>query len=279
MLDVFGSVVVASQYRPHAPDEEQALADWVRDAGIFQALYLKRRPQEARHRANIAPDEVAPKSAFWGMSVESVTVEEQGVAFDIRPGNGLSVGLYLDARDARRFVREHARGHNVLNLFAYTCGFGLAASLGGARRAVNVDSSRKVLDWGQANYRLNALVPSPKDFIAADAFDFLKLGQKKGDLFDFVVLDPPSFATTKKSRFSAAKDYGALVASALGVCAPKATLLTCCNLETMSGPTFRQLVLDRCRAKNPSVVAQFGASSIDFKQPSALKVIALRLGQ
>src|SRR5690606_25253946 len=102
----------------------------------------------------------------------------------------------------------------------------------------NVDASRRVLDWGEENLREAGGRPERRDFIAGDAFDWLARFKRKGERFEVVVLDPPSFATTRKSRFSAARDYGALVAAAAPVVAEGGLLLACCNLARMPRADF-----------------------------------------
>ncbi len=272
--DLFGTVAVLSLYRPFSPEEEAALGQQVAALAKVRAVYLKRRPRQAHREASRSPEEVAPSKPLWGEHTESLEVHEAGARFEIRPGNGLSVGLYLDARDARAWVRAHAQGRTVLNLFAYTCGFAVAALLGGAARAVNVDLSRKVLDWGERNLKLNGLQPNRKDFIAGDCFGWLSRFAKKGEQFEMVVVDPPSFSSTSGRRFRAETDYPQLIEAAQQVLAPGGTLLACCNLEGLDAEAFERQVGAGLGGRGKKQAA-FGASSIDFAQPSALKVVAL----
>jgi len=160
----------------------------------------------------------------------------------------------------------------VLNLFAYTCGFGVAALAGGATRAVNVDASRKVLDWGEENTRLNGFAVDRRDFIAGDARDWLKRLAKKGERFGLVVLDPPSFASVGKTRWVASAQYPDLVREAAECLAPGGLLLACCNLSQWSGAQLAAAVAVPGLKK----LTQFGASALDFAQPSAFKAVALR---
>jgi 23S rRNA (cytosine1962-C5)-methyltransferase len=207
-------------------------------------------------------DDVAPLEPVRGPRVESLVAHENGLKFEIRPENGLSVGLYVDSAGLRAWVREHARGKTVLNLFAYTCGFSVAARAGGATRVLNVDRSRKVLDWGERNHELNGMSVERRDFVAGDAFEWIKRLSKKGEQFDLVVLDPPSFATSAKSRFSAAKDYAGLVRQVAPLA--RETLLACCNLAAVDSKTVRGWV-----SQSMNVVEQLPA-------PEPLKVFAAR---
>jgi 23S rRNA (cytosine1962-C5)-methyltransferase len=227
-VDVFGDVAILSTYSDDV-DVEAVLR------GISQpTVYLKKRPREARR---VVQEDAAPSVPIRGPPVEVVIADEDGLKFEIRPPNGLSVGLYPDSREARRWVRANAAGCAVLNLFAYTCGFGVAALRGGATRVLNLDRSRKVLDWGERNYALNGLEVQRTDFVAGDAFEWIRRLAKKGEGFDLVVLDPPSFATSERSRFSAQQDYAKLVAEVAPLVRGK--LLACCNLESADAKTVR----------------------------------------
>lgn len=261
-VDRFGPVAVLSLYRD-APDE-QAIAEALGGTDGVEAVYVKRRPREARKQANEAPELLAPLLPIVGKALEALTVSEHGAQFEIRPGNGLSVGLYLDARDARAWVRKNAGGRTVLNTFAYTCGFGVAARLGGAKRAVNVDASRKVLDWGERNHSLNSMSVDRYDFVSGDTFDWLARFAKKGESFELVILDPPGFATTRTSRFTAARDYHLLVEAAAKVTAPGGVILAMCNVE-QTARAFEDQISRGLVGRQSREVSRFGAGS-DFVQ-------------
>lgn len=282
-LDLFSDVLVLSLYRELPPQEEQGLADAILDVLPCRSLYLKRRPREARVVATTQKEQLAPEEPFRGEEAQTLVALENGRLYEIRPAQGLSVGLYLDMRDPRQWLSEHVRGQTVLNLFAYTCAFGVVSLSGGATRAANVDLSRKVLDWGARNAELNGHEPERRDYLSGDSFEWLERFAKKGERFDWVVLDPPSFATSKRGRFSAAKDYAALVTSAARVVSPKGNLLACCNLATLERGRFERMVLSGLAAagRKGRVSAQLGASAIDFPaapgSEPALKVLALAL--
>lgn len=238
-IDRFGPALVAHVYgaRQLAPGQARRLhllAEHLR----AEAVYVKYRPVQASALSAADRAALAPTEPIFGRQLEELVVRENGLRFLIRPGAGLSVGLFLDMRETRAWVRAHAAGRAVLNLFAYTCGFGVTAAAGGAARVVNVDAARGALAWGRANYALNGLPAAEQDFIFGDAFDWLKRLGRRGQTFELVILDPPSFATTRTSRFSVSQDYAALVALAAPLVTPGGWLLACANAAELPERAF-----------------------------------------
>ncbi len=280
-LDLFGDIGVLSTYDTQDPGP---VADAAMELLPLRALYLKRRPREAGTLGGEERAARAPARPLRGEPVEAVEVREQGLVFRIRPGEGLAVGLYLDMREARGWVRAHARGATLLNCFAYTGAFGIAARAGGAARAVDVDLSRRSLAWGEENARLNGQAPPSGDRLAGDAFDWLRRLGKRGEQFDAVVLDPPGFARGKAGTFSAARDWPRLVTQAAPLVAPGGWLLAACNVAALPGRRFEAALAEGVRRseRRAEEVARPEASPIDFPAPRGeephLKIRVLRLG-
>jgi 23S rRNA (cytosine1962-C5)-methyltransferase len=267
-LDAFDGVLVASLYEELSESQESALLEVIASTFTPRSLYLKRRPREARVAANTEREFLAPDAPMYGEAIEELEIVENGVRFLIRPGGDLSVGLFLDMRDTRGWLRHNIEGRTALNAFAYTCGFGVVATLGGSDRVVNLDLSRRVLDWGESNYRANNLLPKKFDFINGDVFDWFTRLARRGDAFDCVILDPPSFATSKFSRFSAATNYDELVESAVKLLAPDGLLLACCNHAKLERRMFLGAIKrgltragrGRCRTAAESLRARGGVN-------------------
>lgn len=242
---------------------------------LCPTAYVKVHPLTAR-------EYVAGKGPQWGPPREEVVVVEHGVRYLVKPTSGLTVGLFLDMRDVREFLRQSVRGQSVLNLFAYTCSFGVCAVLGGASRVVNLDLSKAYLEWGKANYRLNDCQVEERDFIYGDAFDWLRRFQRRGQRFDLVIVDPPSFSSTP---FSVTRDYPRLVASGGAVVSPGGVLLAATNHAQTPETRFERWLEDGLRAagRTGSVVARWHEPAEDFPVPRGgrpyLKVRALRLDQ
>jgi 23S rRNA (cytosine1962-C5)-methyltransferase len=186
---------------------------------LCSTAYLKIHPRSGR-------EYVARDEPVWGPPREEVVVTEHGVRYLVKPTAGLTVGLFLDMREVRQWLRTASAEKTVLNLFAYTCSLGVCAALGGASRVVNLDLSRPYLEWGKANYALNDLAVDPRDFIYGDAFDWLGRFARRSQRFDLVIVDPPSFSSTP---FSVTRDYPRLAAAAARVVSPGGILLASTN--------------------------------------------------
>jgi 23S rRNA (cytosine1962-C5)-methyltransferase len=251
-VDKYGEVLVANLYataREAAPistlQELQRLTD-------ATAVYVKRRPRQASRLKEAERADLAPSLPLLGTPVDNMVVLENGARLHIHPGAGLSVGLFLDMREQRAWVRAQAAQKSVLNCFAYTCAFGIAAQLGGAHEVVNLDISRQFLEWGRRNAQLNGLPVDPTDYVFGDVFDWLGRFARSGRRFDLVILDPPSFSTTKHRLFSVDRDYASLVELAVSVTTPGGAILACANSTELTAAAFKARIragLDGRRAR------------------------------
>lgn len=238
-VDRFAGVLVANVYGAQrlTPGQARNLRTLAAEVEA-RAVYVKYRPQHASTLTAAQREALAPAAPWLGAAVPELIAYENGLRYLIRPGAGLSVGLFLDMRETRAWVRAQAAGRTVLNCFAYTCGFGVAAAAGGAARVVNLDAARTVLEWGRQNYAVNGLPAGEQDFIFGDVFDWLQRFGRRGQTFDLVIVDPPSYATTKHSRFSVSRDYATLAAQAARVVAPGGWLVACANAAELPERTW-----------------------------------------
>ena len=155
---------------------------------------------------------------------EEFAIKEYDRQFLVNLTDYLDTGLFLDHRLTRRLVGEQAAGKLVLNLFAYTCSFGVYAATAGATRVDNLDLSNTYLDWGQRNFRLNGVNPKQHGFIKADALQWLA-GPVR-DRYDLIVLDPPTFSNSKMMAevLDTQRDHVALINDCLRRLAPEGVL-------------------------------------------------------
>jgi 23S rRNA (cytosine1962-C5)-methyltransferase len=284
-VDRYGDTLVVSIYdengrpEPLAPALPAALAE----ATGAAAVYVKYRQRQASRVDEEALPALAPSAPISGRSLGEYPAYEDGLAYLVRPGEGWNPGIFPDMREMRGRVRAWAADKRVLNCFANTCGFSLAATAGGAQRVVNLDVSRPVLERGRANYQANGFVPDEHDFLYGDAFDWLERLGRRHEQFDIVILDPPGFARTKQHVFAAAQNYGKLAGIAAQVIAPGGMLVACCNVAELSWRSFRDKVVagldEAWRASE--IVGVYHAPAIDYPPPagqeSYLKILVARL--
>ena len=160
-------------------------------------------------------------------------VRENGVSYGLDFAAGYSAGLFLDQRMNRAFVRN-AAPKRMLNTFAYTCSFSVVAALAGAE-TVSIDLSKKSLDRGRANFALNDLDPNAgHKFIADDVLEVLPRLARRGEKFDAIVLDPPTFSRGNKGRrWQVGQDLEELVIAAMELATQRARILVSTNCTTI----------------------------------------------
>lgn len=207
--------------------------------------------QEAALNATLAAEGLgAPTTPF--------VVRENGNSFEMSFTDGFSQGLFLDMREPRAaLARRWTRGR-TLNLFAYTCGFGV--SLARSSRVTNVDVSQPALDRGRRNYELNGLPVDDSTFVCDDAFAFLEAAVADGRKWEHVVLDPPAFSRggrTGSAAFSIRKDFGRLVEMALDVLPVKGELFVSTNYEALESDAFRRLIIGISRDRGTRLEQQW----------------------
>ncbi len=145
------------------------------------------------------------RTAIRGTMPEGpVWIREEGLRFRVSLDLGQKTGFYLDQRENRLLVRSLAGGKRVLNGFAYTGGFGVAAGAGGAESVVQVESSAWALDEARVHWRENSLAPDSVEFVRDDLFRYLR---GPCGPFDLIVLDPPPYAKDRASVDRAARAY------------------------------------------------------------------------
>lgn len=158
---------------------------------------------------------------------------EDGLHYLLDLGSKQNSGLFLDMRLGRQWVREQAAGKRVLNLFAYTCGFSVAAIAGGAAHVVNLDMARAALSRGRDNHRLNGHDLSRVEFLGHELFKSWGKVRKSGP-YNLVIIDPPSF---QKGSFALTQDYAKILRRLPELLTEHGTVLACVN-DPDIGPDF-----------------------------------------
>lgn len=222
VVDVYASLAVLKT------DGAGAFAWRDRFARLLEPILRARGVQTLLARgSNTGEDEAsadksqAKAELVWGALEQTrVTVREHGMALVGDVMLGQKTGLFLDQREARRMVRGIAKGLRVLNLYAYTGGFSVAAGLGGARVVETVDIARGAIELAEESWLANGLDPSAHRAICDDVWKHLANLAKSRSRFDLVIADPPSFAPRASSVPKAMEAYRALHAASLSLVAP-----------------------------------------------------------
>lgn len=197
-------------------------------------------------------------------------VHEWGLRFSVDVHDGLNAGLFLDMRPHRHAVGQAAKAKRVLNCFAYTCAFGVHARRCGAADVVNVDVSKNVLERGRANYELNGIAASPHEFTRADAVQYIERAVKKGNIFDIIIIDPPSFARAAAGVFQVKKDLPRLIRCAIQVLAPGGILLAASNHSSIAHKDIARMMTGGLNGRKITAQQRIG-QDIDFPGTNTFK--------
>jgi 23S rRNA (cytosine1962-C5)-methyltransferase len=209
------------------------------------------------------------------LPAETVVLESQ-IRFGLDFAAGYSVGLFLDQRANRAFLRNQPV-RRVLNTFAYTCSFSVVAALAGAE-TVSADLSQKSLDRGRLNFTLNGLDPAAHRFIADDVQELLPRMARRKEKFDTIILDPPTFSRGNKGRrFRAEDDLQSLLSAAMEVTAPGGRILlstNCTKLRTGDLESLARFCLKNARLNG---TLQQLPALVDFPDGTAASTLWIQL--
>ncbi len=170
-------------------------------------------------------------------------VKENGVNFAVYLNDGAMVGVFLDQRNVRKQIRDkYAKGRTVLNMFSYTGAFSVFAALGGANKTTSVDLANRSLSKTIEQFSVNEVDYEAQDIIVEDVFLYFKYAAKKKMKFDMVVLDPPSFARSKKYTFSAAKDYKNLLKETIAITENNGIIVASTNCSAFDMKKFKGFI-------------------------------------
>ncbi|RJG49127.1 methyltransferase [Motilimonas pumila] len=217
---------------------------------------------------------MAPYELLLGEQLDEVIAQEAGLKYQLRLGRNQNYGLFLDMANGREWVAQHANNANVLNLFAYTCGFSVAAVAGGARQVVNVDMSKSSLGTGRDNHRLNQHDMTKVKFLGHDIFKSWGKLKKLGP-YDLLIADPPSL---QKGSVNIVRDYPKIMRRLSELVSAQGHALLCLNSPDLDVAFITQAMAEH--APDFSFVQQLQPSDIFInREPDkGLKVLLYRHG-
>lgn len=201
-----------------APEQQSAIENL---ADQLLELLPDCKSVQLQHRYQLA----GPIDIVRGEAINELVIAENGLHFHLRLGHARNLGLFLDMRNGRDWVRKHSESKRVLNLFAYTCGFSVAAIAGHAQSVLNVDMNSAVLGIGRENHRLNDQSLQSVQFQKLNILNSFGRLKRQGP-FDLLICDPPTF---QKGSVDISRDYPKILRRLDDFMAPQATLMLCLN--------------------------------------------------
>lgn len=215
----------SAAWQPHLALLTNVLQELLAPTGIYEKV----RPRETRELEAVSDSKKYGRLLVGESAPERLKVRENGLNFLVSLEQGLNSGLFLDQRRNRYDLMKRTAGKRVLNLFAYTGAFSVAAAASGATRVTSVDASPGYSDWAKENFRVNWIDPERHEFIVGDCLAVLGELAHRNKEYDIVLMDPPSFSTTAKSRFTTRGGTSDLVAAALKLLPDGGLLLASSN--------------------------------------------------
>ena len=213
-----------------------------------------------------------------------IIVKENGMNFAIDLNDGAMTGVFLDQRDVRESIRDnYAEGKNVLNTFSYTGAFSVAACLGGAVKTTNVDLASRSLPKTIEQFSVNGIDYEQQDIRVMDVFEYFRYAKRKELKFDLVILDPPSFARSKKYTFSTAKDYSSLLMDAIEITEKNGIIVASTNNASFGMKKFKTFIEkaftdanSKYKILEESSLPRDFRTNRDFPEFNYLKVVILQ---
>lgn len=214
----------------------------------------------------------SPYQVILGEQINEIVALEHGLKYQLQLGNAQNNGIFLDMANGREWVQKHSSAKNVLNLFAYTCAFSVAAIAGGATKVVNVDISKSPLAKGRDNHRLNNHDLSKVTFEGVDIFKSYSRLKKHGP-YDLLISDPPSF---QKGSVDIKRDYPKIIRRLDQLMNDQGVVMLCLNSPDLTADFIHQMVATEC--PNCEFIEQIKPPSVfvEAMPGKGLKVLVFR---
>lgn len=237
IIDYYDGYYVVSWYSEGIYTFRDEIIAALQKVANFKGIYEKKR-FDTKGKYIEGDDFVAGERGEFPL-----IVKENGVNFAVYLNDGAMVGVFLDQRNVRKQIRDkYAKGRTVLNMFSYTGAFSVFAAFGGASKTTSVDLANRSLSKTIEQFSVNEVDYEAQDIIVEDVFLYFKYAAKKKMKFDMVVLDPPSFARSKKYTFSAAKDYKNLLKETIAITENNGIIVASTNCSAFDMKKFKGFI-------------------------------------
>ncbi len=240
IVDRYSNFIVCQFLSAGAERWKEAIVNSLQKIIEVRGIY-ERSDVNVRKKEGLRPI----KGPLWGEEPPGpVVIDELGVNFLVDIINGHKTGFYLDQRINRQLVRHYSYGKDVLNCFAYTGGFGLAALKGGAKSVTNVEEVAGLHDMIEKNLMMNEFSQDCCTNLRADVFKLLRQYETEGRNFDLIVLDPPKFVEAQSHLLHASRGYKDINRLAFKLLRPQGLLFTFSCSGLMKMDLFQKIVAD-----------------------------------
>jgi 23S rRNA (cytosine1962-C5)-methyltransferase len=236
-IDYFDGYYLITWYSKGIYQLREYIIDSLQGLVNFKGIYQKKRFDESGKYIE-GDDFVAGERGEF-----PIIVKENGVNIAVYLNESAMVGVFLDQRDVRRTIRDvYAKGKRVLNTFSYTGVFSVFAAAGGSVKTTSVDLANRSKSKTIEQFSVNGIDAQTQDIIVEDVFKYFKYAVKKELKFDMVILDPPSFARSKKFVFSAEKDYTNLLKEAIAITEDNGIIVASTNSSSFGMGKFKGFI-------------------------------------
>ncbi|WP_099304638.1 class I SAM-dependent rRNA methyltransferase [Bacillus sp. Marseille-P3800] len=264
-LDYYAGYLVVTWYSQGIYTFRNLVLQAIRDTISFEGVYEKKRFAEDGSYTGEDDFVEGTRGEF------PLLVKENGITYATYLNDGPMTGIFLDQRLVRKQIMDkYAVGKRVLNLFSYTGAFSVAAAMGGASETTSVDLANRSREKTEEQFSVNGIDPESQRIVVMDAFRYFQYAKKKELVYDLVVLDPPSFARSKKTTFRAAKDYSKLVEETIPLLSRGGVLVASTNAANVTSKQFKRMIHDAFQAHNLSYdILEEHRVPVDFASTSA----------
>ncbi|MBI5965599.1 MAG: class I SAM-dependent methyltransferase [Chloroflexi bacterium] len=242
VIDLYASTAVIHNYADD-PDQGIALVQEAKDFLNTSLNWLRAGIVKTR---NGRTQEEKCGTLLFGAELDR-KIKEHGVWYAIDLTMNRDTSLYLDTRNLRKWIIENLKDKSILNTFAYTGSFGVAALKGGASRVVQIDLNREFLNLAKTSYSLNGFPIQKGNFIARDFFEQVSNMKRMNNFFDCVIIDPPFFSTTAKGKVDQEKESARLINKVRPLINDGGHLIAINNALFVSGQDYMQTLEALCK--------------------------------
>ena len=270
IADIYCGTIVLQLLSAGAELHRQSIVDALMELPGVRGVY-ERSDASIRRREGLPPG----TGLLAGSVDETVRIVENGLVFEVDLVHGQKTGFYFDLRDARKRLRDFARGRKILNMFSYTGSFAVNALAAGAEHVTSCDSSRPALVRAERNLSLNHFDAQRFENICGDGFELLRKLRQEKQTYDLIVLDPPKLIDSRNSLDRGCRAYQFLAECGFDLLAPGGVMFSFSCSGLMVPELFHKITASaaaavKCDAKFLGYLQQSADHPVDAATPETL---------